>query len=54
MTKTLLALAAIATVLTATGCCLPLHGGHHYRSERWSEPSRPAPPARPSHDRWDR
>ena len=53
-TKVLLGLAAALAVVTATGCCLPLHGGHygHWdRQDRGSE--RPAPPARPDHDpRW--
>ncbi len=51
MTKLLLGIGAALAVLTATGCCLPLHGGHHGgryghwdSQSRWSEGSRPAPP----------
>lgn len=55
MMKTLLAVAVVAALLTATGCCLPLHhgryGGRSYYSPQWSDSSRPAPPARPSQHR---
>lgn len=45
MTKILLGVAAVLAVLSATGCCLPLHGGRHgYYSEGWSDGSRPRPP----------
>lgn len=44
MLKPLLALAAIVAVLSASGCCLPLHGGRYYGDDRWSDSDRPASP----------
>jgi hypothetical protein len=57
LTKVLLGLGAALAVVSATGCCLPLHGGHHGgrwdRQSRGYERERPAPPARPPQDpRW--
>jgi len=53
LTKVLLGLAAALAVVTATGCCLPLHGGHHGHWDRQDRGyDRPAPP-RSDHDpRW--
>jgi len=45
--KTLIVIAAAVAVLSATGCCLPLHGGRHGH-DRWSEGQRPAPQRAPA------
>ena len=59
LTKALLGISAAIAVLASTGCCLPLHGGHHGGGhwdrqdgrDRWSSDARPAPPSRPP-QRW--
>lgn len=51
MTKLLLGVAAALAVLTATGCCLPLHHGY-YDGGRHESGRRPPP--RPPPDRWGR
>ncbi len=60
LAKLLIGTAAALTVVAATGCCLPLHGGHHGgrwdrqdgrgQPDRWSDGSRAAPPRAP--ERW--
>jgi len=49
MTKPLIVLAAAVAILSATGCCWPLHEGRYrgYYDGR-AEAPRPAPPPRPS------